>query len=227
MTRRAWWGVALAIAGAAACGGDSTGTPTGTAQGMVTDTTGAGLGEVSIILRVGGTFIASVNTTAGGAYSFPGTSVGTYDVHILVPPAMQLKVGTNPTPIAVTQGGTVTADFSLRYLPVSLGNHVQPVLSASCATGSCHGNVSPQHGMDLSAKDSTYTYTVNVAAVELGTMDRIEPSNPGTSYLVHKINGTHITAGGSGSQMPLGVGALPLQTRRMIARWVTEGALNN
>ena len=227
MTRRAWWGVALAIAGAAACGGDSTGTPTGTAQGMVTDTTGAALGEVTIILRVGATFVASVNTTAGGAYSFPGTSVGTYDVHILVPPAMQLKVGTNPTPIAVTQGGTATADFSLRYLPVSLGTHLQPVLSASCALGGCHGNTAPTHNMDLSAKDSTYTYTVNVASVELGAMDRIEPSNSAQSYLVHKINNTHIAQGGSGSQMPLGAPALPLQTRRMIARWVTEGALNN
>ena len=231
MTRRVALGAAaLAIGLGAACGGDGTGPNTGRAMGTVRDTAMVLLEGVTVVLRDSGTVnvVGSIATNAAGVYDFPGVATGSYDVVLLVPAAMQLAPGgTNPTNVAVTTGGTATADFSLRYVPVSLSGHVQPIFSASCASFGCHGNTSPQQGMNLSL-DSTYTYTVNVASVEVPAMDRIEPGNPATSYLVHKINGTQATVGGGGTAtMPSGAPQLPLQTRRMIARWVTEGALDN
>jgi hypothetical protein len=80
--------------------------------------------------------------------------------------------------------------------------------------------------MNLSAGQA-YANTVDSASVELPAMDRIKPNKPDSSYLVHKINNTHIAAGGSGARMPAGAPQLPLQTRRMVARWVSEGAQNN
>jgi hypothetical protein len=230
MSRGSGWGAAaaLAIAVAEACGDDGTGSYTGTAQGVVRDTALAALEGVTVTLRpVGSTTpVGIIATNAAGSYSFPGVSTGNYDVILLVPTAMQVT-GANPVTVSITSGGTSIADFSLRYVPVSLATHVQPILTASCASGACHGGAMPQQGMKLTTADTTLAYTVNVASMELPAMDRIEPGNAATSYLVHKINNTHIGAGGSGSQMPLGAPALPLQTRRMIARWVTEGALDN
>ena len=56
---------------------------------------------------------------------------------------------------------------------VSFATQVQPVFTANCAFGGCHGGATPQLGMNLSA-GLAYANIVGVAAVELATMDRIE-----------------------------------------------------
>jgi len=219
--------VAVLFGIVAACGGGTSGPATGDVQGLVRDTTSAALEEVTVLLRNAGTLttVRAVATSAAGAYSFVGVATGSYDVVIQEPPAMQV-VGTNLVNVSVTGGGMASANVSMRFLPVSFGTHVQALFTASCASGGCHAGASPQQGMNLSAGQA-YTNTVNVASVELAAMDRIEPSEPDSSYLVHKINNTHITAGGSGARMPSGAPQLPLQTRRMVQRWVSEGAQNN
>lgn len=211
----------------AACGGGSSGPATGNVSGLIKDTADVPLEQVQIEIRNSGTvtIVRSVATNASGMYNAVGLASGAYDVFVQIPTAMTLTTA-NSVPVTVTGGGTAAADFTFGYQPVSFATHVQPLFTASCAGGGCHANTSPQQGMKLIV-DSAYGYIVNVPAVELGTMDRIEPSNPSLSYLIHKIDGTQGTVGGSGARMPSGSPQLPLQTRNMVRRWVANGALNN
>ena len=138
---------------------------------------------------------------------------------------MTLTTG-NSVPVTVTGGGTAQANFTFGYLTVSFATHIGPLLNASCGGSGCHGGASPQQGMFL-VTDSAYKYTVNVASVAVPAMDRIEPGNTSQSYLIHKLENTQGTVGGSGLRMPQGAPPLNVQTIRMIRRWVTAGALNN
>ncbi len=109
---------------------------------------------------------------------------------------------------------------------VTLTNHVQPIFSASCALAGCHTGASPQEGQNLSA-GLAWSNTVNVASAQLPTMNRVTPGNPSQSYLVHKIEGTQLSVGGSGVQMPEGGPPLSSQNIAIIRSWITKGALDN
>jgi len=102
---------------------------------------------------------------------------------------------------------------------------VQPILTASCAVSGCHAGASPAQGMNLSSGQA-YANIVNVPSIESSLM-RVKPSEPDSSYLVHKIQGTQGTVGGSGGQMPLGRTALSQAQIDVIRQWITDGAPNN
>jgi hypothetical protein len=63
-------------------------------------------------------------------------------------------------------------------------------------------------------------------------MLRVDPGNPGASWLMHKLDGTQdwflgVCSGGfCGQQMPLG-GELPLDVRDTIRFWIVSGAAND
>jgi hypothetical protein len=119
---------------------------------------------------------------------------------------------------AVTDGGGGT-----------LAGEVQPILNQNCAISGCHVGATPPpqpQGMNL-AQGLMYGNTVNVASTELPTMDRIEPSQPDMSYLIHKIQGTHLGIGGTGQRMPLGGAPLTQEQIDAIRTWVSAGAPNN
>ncbi|MHC4235926.1 MAG: hypothetical protein ACYSUQ_12485 [Planctomycetota bacterium] len=109
---------------------------------------------------------------------------------------------------------------------VSFVNEVQPIFSNSCAFSGCHGGASPAMGMNLTAGQA-YANIVDVASVQLPSMDRIEPGMPDLSYLIHKIQGTQASVGGSGLQMPRGGTPLPQATIDLMRLWVTQGARDN
>ena len=109
--------------------------------------------------------------------------------------------------------------------PPTLSGDVQPILSNSCAFSGCHAGTSPQQGMNLSL-GLTHSNTVNVPSNESG-LDRIEPGQPNQSYLVHKIQGTQGTVGGSGAQMPFGGTPLSQANIDIIRAWITDGAKDN
>ena len=108
----------------------------------------------------------------------------------------------------------------------ALSTAVQPILTANCALSGCHAGTAPEEGMNLSS-GQTFSNTVNVAAQQVSSLVRVCPGAPDLSYLVHKLQGTQATVGGSGSRMPLG--ATPLsQTEMIVIRmWITTGAANN
>jgi len=97
---------------------------------------------------------------------------------------------------------------------------------AAC-TG-CHtGGPSASGGLDLSSGVS-YGNIFNVNSGELPSMKRIKPGDPANSYLLHKVNGTQGTVGGSGQRMPFGcsgASCLSAATRTAIENWITSGAV--
>lgn len=55
----------------------------------------------------------------------------------------------------------------------------------------------------------------------------VDPGNPDRSYLMLKLEGTHLDAGEAGVRMP--IGAAPLSAKKLdkIRTWILEGALDN
>jgi hypothetical protein len=110
---------------------------------------------------------------------------------------------------------------------VKLSTDVQPILTANCAVSGCHVGNSPPEGMNLS-QGLTFSNTVNVGSRQ-SALDRVEPSNPDLSYLVHKIQGTQLDpgVGGQFNRMPRNADPLPQSQIDLIRQWITEGAKNN
>src|SRR6266581_281592 len=107
---------------------------------------------------------------------------------------------------------------------VGLNGTLQLTATAACI--SCHPSAA---GMNLTA-GSSYNSIVNQDASEVPAMKRVRPFMPDSSYLVHKIQGTQSTVGGSGARMPLGCsgnGCLSDVTINIIRNWILQGALNN
>jgi outer membrane protein assembly factor BamB len=99
---------------------------------------------------------------------------------------------------------------------------VQAILAASCA--SCHGGEETRGGLGgLDDLERAYDNMVNVPSVQVPGLDLIEPFSAGLSYLVHKLDGTHESVGGSGGPMPLAA-LLPPADRDGIRAWIGAGA---
>jgi outer membrane protein assembly factor BamB len=100
--------------------------------------------------------------------------------------------------------------------------------------GSCHGTLGGLAGLSgLDDCDAGYASLVGVPSTQLPTMRRVEPSDPTTSWLVHKLDGTQNTfdaqcVGGScGTSMPLNQPQLPAAVRDAIRTWITNRAMND
>ena len=105
---------------------------------------------------------------------------------------------------------------------------VQPIFTGNCALPGCHVGSSPAEGMSLGA-GQTFSNVVNVQARQLSTMNRVTPNQPDDSYLVHKVQGTHLDVGvgGSGSRMPLNRSPLSQGDIDLIRAWIQAGAQSN
>ncbi len=103
---------------------------------------------------------------------------------------------------------------------------VQPIFTGNCVFSGCHAGSSPAQGMNLGA-DQAFSSVVNVPARELPSMNRVTPNKPDDSYLVHKVQGTHLAAGGSGSRMPLGRSPLSQADIDLVRAWIQAGAQPN
>jgi len=137
--------------------------------------------------------------------------------------AVTAQAAGDATITASAEGQDGTADVTVTA--VSFSTHVQPVFSNSCALSGCHTGSNPPHGLNLSA-GLAYGNLVNVPAAE-APLDRIEPGLPDSSYLIHKIQGTQLTVGGSGARMPFGGPYLSQATIDTLRAWVAKGAKNN
>ena len=76
----------------------------------------------------------------------------------------------------------------------------------------------------------THRATVGVPSSE-APLPRVAPGDPERSYLIHKLRGTHLKAGGSGAPMPFnadtGGNGLAKEERELIEAWVRAGAADN
>lgn len=106
---------------------------------------------------------------------------------------------------------------------VSFSQQIGPVLRTQCAT--CHMTGSEPGGMKL-YPSAAHQSLVAVASVE-SPLQRVAPGEPDKSYLLHKLQGTHLNVGGQGVQMPFGQPPLSEATREVIRQWIVQGALDN
>ena len=118
----------------------------------------------------------------------------------------------------LVQGGSAGAAES-----VSFAKDVVPVLRSHCAT--CHLTGQEAGNMKLHPV-AAWASLVKVASIE-SPLRRVEPGAPGKSYLMHKLDGTHLDTGGQGVQMPFGAPPLEPEVRERIRSWIAAGAPNN
>lgn len=107
--------------------------------------------------------------------------------------------------------------------PASFTKDIVPILKTRCVM--CHLTGQEPANMKLAPK-AAYATLVGVKATET-TLARVEPGKPDQSYLVHKLEGTHATVGGTGERMPTGGAPLAPEQIAVIRAWIQQGAPNN
>ncbi len=128
--------------------------------------------------------------------------------------ACLLKAETPDTPTPTDSGDTGTP-------PLRDAADVEPILDASCAFSSCHGDAGQVGGLDL---EDAYGNLVDVESDRVAGLTYVVPFDPETSYLLAKLQGTQDELGGAGNQMPLG-GELDAASLAIIETWIEDGAL--
>jgi hypothetical protein len=106
---------------------------------------------------------------------------------------------------------------------VSFTEDLLPVFKRNCLA--CHVTGEEQGRLAL-VPGKAYASLVGVPAL-YGSLARVEPGSPERSYLVHKLEGTHLDVAGRGTRMPMGFPPLEPQILESIKAWISAGALNN
>jgi len=101
---------------------------------------------------------------------------------------------------------------------------IQPIWNASCTTG-CHVAGGTAASWFVITPGDSHAALVGKNALELNTMQLVAAGDSENSYLWHKINNTHIEAGGSGTPMPPPpAAALSADDLAKIETWIDAGA---
>jgi hypothetical protein len=115
---------------------------------------------------------------------------------------------------------------------------VEPRLSAlqqslfpTCAFQGCHGATGPQEMLQMDTAAQSYMDLVDVPAVQLPDMLRVEPGAPERSYLINKLRGEGLapmsSSGGASTQMPQGAPPLCEARIQAVEAWIEDGAAND
>jgi len=88
---------------------------------------------------------------------------------------------------------------------------------SGCHTGG--GGTLPA-SMNLSSTSASLAALVNVNSTEVGSLKRVNPGDPATSYLIQKLEGTQSV----GQRMPLGGPFLDQGTINQVKAWIQAGA---
>lgn len=101
--------------------------------------------------------------------------------------------------------------------PLSYAQDAGPILVGAC--GGCH----------ISGSSGGFNFGGGVGDLvdvpsNQSQLPYVTAGSPAGSYLLHKIDGTQLSVGGSGGQMPLG-GSLPGPDIAIIEQWILDGAL--
>jgi hypothetical protein len=109
--------------------------------------------------------------------------------------------------------------------PVSFKDDVQPILNSQCVF--CHVTGAENGGLNVGRREA-YASLLS-PSTEAPGMPRVTPGDPSKSYLVHKLKGTQLEAGGSGGRMPMYDPPKPFPAEHLetIERWIREGAQKN
>jgi len=99
----------------------------------------------------------------------------------------------------------------------SFEDEVAGIIMNNC---SCHQSEAPPNGLNLST-GSAYASLVGVDSTVGITY--VTPGDSAASYIVNKLDGTHLEVGGDGSMMPLG-GVIAPADLDAITAWIDGGA---
>lgn len=108
----------------------------------------------------------------------------------------------------------------------SFAADVQPIFDFNCVQ--CHVREAPQAGLVLE-EGASYAALVGVRSQQ-AQLFRVKPGAANESYLIDKLKGRHLTAGGMGLGMPLVEGSytqLAPDKLTLIEKWINDGAKNN
>ena len=107
---------------------------------------------------------------------------------------------------------------------VSFSRDIQPILNSQCVY--CHVTGAENGGLNLGRRQS---HAALMADSTEAPMPRVTPGDRDNSYLIHKLRGTHLDVGGSGSAMPMYDPPKPFPTAQLeiIERWIEQGAVKN
>jgi len=96
------------------------------------------------------------------------------------------------------------------------------IFTPTCAVIGCHHPIGQQSQMVLTAGNA-YANIVNVASVEMPSLQRIKPGDHPNSYLYRKITGAGIT----GDRMPQASPPLSDAQIKLVRDWIRRGAPND
>lgn len=117
-----------------------------------------------------------------------------------------------------TAGGDFVAEFAVDGVQPTLQSIQDNVFTPICS--GCHTGGGGAAMLDLTALTASFTNLVDIASVEVPSLDRVEPGDPDASYLIQKLEGTAAVGG----QMPLGGTPLDQATIDAIRQWIADGA---
>lgn len=119
-----------------------------------------------------------------------------------------------------------TEDSEDNTLTSTLTSIQENIFTPSCATGGCHSAASASESLSLAAGQS-HDALVGRASEQVSSMNRVTAGDIANSYLIHKLENTQESVGGSGVRMPKGAAALSATQIQAIKDWIEAGALNN
>lgn len=106
----------------------------------------------------------------------------------------------------------------------SFSKDIVPVLKTRCAI--CHLTGQEQGNIALPPAKA-YASLVKVKSTEAPVLIRVAPGKPEDSYLIAKLEGTQIKAGGKGARMPFAAPPLSAAQIKLFRDWIAAGAPNN
>ncbi len=106
----------------------------------------------------------------------------------------------------------------------SFSKDLMPILRTQCAI--CHLTGQEQGNLALPPAKA-YASLVNVKSTEAPALIRVTPGQPDKSYLIAKLEGTQIKAGGKGARMPFAGAPLPADKIKLFRDWIAAGAAKN
>lgn len=107
--------------------------------------------------------------------------------------------------------------------PVSFATDIAPMLKTRCAV--CHLTGQEAGNLALHPKAAHANLFKRKSGESAWAL--VDPKRPDGSYLVMKLEGTHLKKGGKGARMPFAAPPLDAATIVLIRRWISEGATNN
>lgn len=116
---------------------------------------------------------------------------------------------------------------TFRFTPtISFALQIQPLFDASCAFAGCHATsdrFSPGGHLVLE-QGKAWAELVDRPSQQQGTLRRVEPKDPDTSYLIRKLESS---TGITGRRMPPGGPYFSPAEIQRLRLWIEQGAENN